>query len=70
MELMLQRALFIGRINTCDGRDCDEDDSLPSIAGTGLISRLASFDEAKAREIVQTYLDSNSSIHAMPLSHR
>lgn len=27
-------------------------------------------DESKAREIVQTYLDSNSSIRAMPLSHR
>jgi len=40
-----------------------------SIAGTGVISRLASLDGAKAREIVQTYLDSNASIHAMPLSH-
>jgi len=40
-----------------------------SIAGTGVISRLATFNSPRAREIVQTYLDSNSSIHAMPLSH-
>ena len=40
-----------------------------SIAGTGVVSRLASLDPARAREIVQSYLDSNSSIHAMPLLH-
>ncbi len=40
-----------------------------SIAGTGVISRLASMDREAARRIVQTYLDSNTSIHAMPLRH-
>jgi hypothetical protein len=40
-----------------------------SIAGTGVISRLASMDRDAARRIVQTYLDSNTSIHAMPLRH-
>ncbi|EJK72260.1 hypothetical protein THAOC_06220, partial [Thalassiosira oceanica] len=40
-----------------------------SIAGTGVVARLASRDPARAREIVQSYLDSNSSIHAMPLLH-
>ena len=40
-----------------------------SIAGTGVISRLASLNSASARKIVQTYLNSNTSIHAMPLSH-
>lgn len=40
-----------------------------SIAGTGVISRLASMDRESARRIVQTYLDSNTSIHAMPLRH-
>ena len=40
-----------------------------AIAGTGVISRLASLDSNSARTIVQTYLDSNASIHAMPLSH-
>ena len=40
-----------------------------AIAGTGVISRLASLDSNSARKIVQTYLDSNASIHAMPLSH-
>lgn len=40
-----------------------------SIAGTGVISRLASLNSSSARKIVQTYLDSNTSIHAMPLSH-
>ena len=32
--------------------------------------QLASIDESNARDIVQAYLDSNSSIRAMPLSHR
>lgn len=40
-----------------------------AIAGTGVISRLASLNSASARTIVQTYLDSNSTIQAMPLSH-
>lgn len=40
-----------------------------SIAGTGVISRLAFMDRESARRIVQTYLDSNTSIHAMPLRH-
>ncbi|KAL9185669.1 hypothetical protein ACHAXT_003446 [Thalassiosira profunda] len=40
-----------------------------SIAGTGVVSRLASLDSASARKIVQTYLDSNASLHALPLSH-
>ena len=40
-----------------------------SIAGTGVISRLASLNSTLARKIVQTYLDSNTSINALPLSH-
>mmetsp|Transcript_8740 Transcript_8740/g.15867 ORF Transcript_8740/g.15867 Transcript_8740/m.15867 type:complete len:912 (-) Transcript_8740:294-3029(-) len=48
-------------------------DTIPSfegsIAGTGVISRLASLNSASARRTVQTYLNSNTSIHAMPLSH-
>jgi len=51
----------------------DRDNAIPSfegsIAGTGVITRLSSLDNAMARKIVQTYLDSNTSIHAMPLSH-
>jgi hypothetical protein len=40
-----------------------------SIAGAGVVSRLASLDPASARKIVQTYLDSNASMRSMPLVH-
>mmetsp|Transcript_31734 Transcript_31734/g.66753 ORF Transcript_31734/g.66753 Transcript_31734/m.66753 type:complete len:946 (-) Transcript_31734:48-2885(-) len=51
----------------------DSNNTIPSfegsIAGTGVISRLASLKSSSARKIVQTYLDSNTSMHGMPLSH-
>ncbi|KAL3776435.1 hypothetical protein ACHAW5_009244 [Stephanodiscus triporus] len=40
-----------------------------SIAGTGVVSRLARLDGAAARDVVQSYLDSNASMRAMPLRH-
>eukprot|EP00804_Cyclotella_cryptica_P023099 CCRYP_000336-RB/>CCRYP_000336-RB protein AED:0.38 eAED:0.38 QI:99/1/1/1/1/1/5/527/856 len=69
LELQLQRALLRGTTSRSGADVVGEEDGLSFIAGTGVISRLAAMDESKAREIVQTYLDSNSSIHAMPLSH-
>lgn len=45
-------------------------EDLPSIPGTGVISRLAKLDSQKARDTVQTYLNSNGSIRGMPLSYR
>ena len=77
LELQLQRALLVGDNCGFDngegGEDENEGEAISSfegsIAGTGVISRLASLDSTLAREIVQTYLDSNTSIHALPLSH-
>ncbi|KAL7521521.1 hypothetical protein ACHAWX_006191 [Stephanocyclus meneghinianus] len=69
LELQLQRALLRGTTSRSGADAVGDEDGLCFIAGTGVISRLATMDESKAREIVQTYLDSNSSIHAMPLSH-
>ncbi|KAL3823133.1 hypothetical protein ACHAXA_006463 [Cyclostephanos tholiformis] len=40
-----------------------------SIAGTGVVSRLAYLDVDAARDVVQSYLDSNVSMRAMPLRH-
>ena len=41
-----------------------------SIAGTGVVSRLACLDGALARDVVRAYLDSNAaSARAMPLRH-
>jgi len=44
-------------------------DAISPIAGSGLISRLAATDMAAAQSIVQEYLDSNTTLHVMPLSH-
>ena len=56
-----------------DISDLDDSNVIPSfegsIAGTGVISRLSALNNAMARQIVQTYLDSNTSLNAMPLSH-
>ena len=39
------------------------------IAGTGIITRLSHLNNSHARQIVQTYLDSNTSIRGMPMLH-
>jgi hypothetical protein len=44
-------------------------ESLSTIGGAGAISRLAAVDQAAAQAIMQGYLDSNSSLRTMPLSH-
>lgn len=44
-------------------------DRLASIAGSWSISRLASLDKDEADACVQEYLDSNTSLRTMPLSH-
>ena len=46
-----------------------EDDRLATIAGSWAISRLASLDKEEAKTCVQEYLDSNSTLKTMPLSH-
>jgi len=39
------------------------------LSGTSILSRLAQMDEPCAHSIVQTYVDSNSTLRQMPLSH-
>ena len=46
-----------------------QDDRLAAIAGSWSISRLASLDKHEAESVVQEYLDSNSTLRTMPLSH-
>lgn len=79
-ELQLQRATLLG-IETSRHQQCKYDDAnnnsqpmiLPTfegaIAGTGVFTRLATMNANSARSIVQSYLDSNVSIRAMPLQH-
>ena len=45
------------------------DDALVSMVGSTAISRLASIDSSRSHKIVQEYLDSNSTLKTMPLSH-
>ena len=60
LELQLQRALIPGRIG---------DNGLSSIAGVSIIQRLANWNRAEAEGVVQQFLDSNSTLRHMPLSH-
>jgi len=80
LELQLQRATLLGIETSCHQQckyDVANNNSQPmilptfegAIAGTGVITRLAAMDAQSARSIVQTYLDSNVSIRAMPLQH-
>ena len=80
LELQLQRATLLGIETSCHQQckyDVANNNSQPmilptfegAIAGTGVITRLAAIDAQSARSIVQTYLDSNVSIRAMPLQH-
>lgn len=85
LQLQLQRALliaphaahrikqdFIGREFETDGVDRSSRqyfDSLSTIAGSWSISRLATIDPSVAENIVQEYLNSNSTLRTMPLSH-
>ena len=47
----------------------NQSDQLAAIAGSWSISRLASMDKQEAESVVQEYLDSNSTLKTMPLSH-
>eukprot|EP00980_Cylindrotheca_fusiformis_P007887 scaffold1678_cov80-Cylindrotheca_fusiformis.AAC.4 len=47
----------------------DDDDELTAIAGSAFLSRLTRLDPQKAQETVNEYLESNSTLRSMPLSH-
>ena len=81
IELSLQRALLVGDDTPSNTNNNNNPSSLSSshdnednsnnnmIAGTGVITRLSKLNNARARQIVQMYLDSNASIRGMPMLH-
>jgi hypothetical protein len=63
LQLQLQRALLGNAVSATN------DDDLSAIAGVASIHRLAALDRTQADATVQTFLDSNSTLRTMPLSH-
>jgi len=66
LQLQLQRALLL---LDREQSHSDEGHNLLAIAGVSHVSRLASLDSAEAEEVVNDYLQSNSTLRTMPLSH-
>ena len=67
LQLQLQRAMLVdSHLKTNDSSSCD---SIDALAGVGCLSRVAAMNEEAARNIVQEYNDSNSTLRTMPLSH-
>jgi hypothetical protein len=81
LQLQLQRALLLDNDADSDGssvnstaaallpRPAVDKDPLSAIAGVGSISRLVVMDRPEAEQTVQGFLDSNSTLRTMPLSH-
>ncbi|KAG7363149.1 ankyrin repeat domain protein [Nitzschia inconspicua] len=76
LQLQLQQALLVDNEadKTNDGQfDCtirkQKSTQLSAVAGSAFVSRLARLDKDQAHKIVQTFLDSNSTLRTMPLSH-
>lgn len=71
LQLQLQRELVVGEHSHPAHNDHSNHDAnfLPPMEGVGYISRLSQLDSAEARQVVQEYLDSNSTLRTMPLSH-
>lgn len=70
LQLQLQRALLVASQDKHDGMtQYSMYDSLAAIAGSSCLSRLAQLDKAQAQEVVEEYLQSNSTLRTMPLSH-
>ena len=80
LQLQLQRAILPG--NRIEQRNSSTSasssssslstplpDPLSSIAGVGAMCRLSSLNRAQAEQGVQDFLDSNSTLRTMPLSH-
>ncbi len=70
LQLQLQRALLIASKDNDDGViHYSGHDSLAAIAGSSCLSRLAQLDLSQAKAVVEEYLQSNSTLRTMPLSH-
>ncbi|KAL7564775.1 hypothetical protein ACA910_021038 [Epithemia clementina (nom. ined.)] len=61
LQLQLQRSLLLSPVSS--------DHGLSPIKGTSRLTRLARAEYKRAEQIVQGYLDSNTSLKQMPLSH-
>lgn len=74
LQLQVQQALLVE-----DDVDSSHDHSqnrcihnhnhLSAVAGSAFVSRLARLDRERAHEVVNTFLESNSTLRTMPLSH-
>jgi hypothetical protein len=73
LQLQLQRALLVESSKTSDNASptsCNlHQDHLTTIAGSSFLSRLATMDPERAQNIVKEFLESNSTLRTMPLSH-
>ena len=71
LQLQLQRALLVWKNDNDDNSPTpdNQEDPLSAIAGVGAIRRLAALDRPQAEQTVQDFLDSNSTLSTMPLSH-
>ena len=66
LQLQLQRAM----LPSSTSAEADIDEKPPDLlAGSGCLSRLAERDPAAAQHVLQAYLNSNSTLKTMPLSH-
>jgi hypothetical protein len=68
LQLQLQRALLVAPFS-CQDEPLKSHDDLSAIAGVSCLSRLASLDLPQAQGTVEEYLQSNSTLRTMPLSH-
>lgn len=82
LQLQLQRALLVASQQENPEAEVDSknvghhhavhagrQDSLSAIAGSSCLSRLAQLDMTQAQNVVEEYLQSNSTLRTMPLSH-
>jgi hypothetical protein len=68
LQLQLQQALLVDDKNEPETRT-DNTIRNHTIAGSASLSRLAALDMDKAQQVVNAYLQSNSTLRTMPLSH-
>lgn len=72
LQLQLQRALLVDHSVASENDTTEvsqQHDQLTTIAGSAFLSRLTKLHPQKAQETVNEYLESNSTLRSMPLSH-
>ena len=77
LQLQLQQALLVGDSEETDNQEVSERRKRTertqrhhyTIAGSAALSRLATLDMDRAQQVVHEYLQSNSTLRTMPLSH-